>query len=110
MLIHQNATHFIDTKRQMPMMSLLRADPGQSGPGPADGAVCLAVGHTGAAPRRARIAAADAYSAMTADRPYHSPRSVSEAIAELHRCAGTQFDPVVVALVDELHTAVTTVP
>jgi HD-GYP domain-containing protein (c-di-GMP phosphodiesterase class II) len=49
------------------------------------------------------IAAADAFSAMTADRPYHAPKPVGEAIAELHRSAGTQLDPAVVAaLIDEL--------
>jgi putative nucleotidyltransferase with HDIG domain len=43
------------------------------------------------------VAAADAFSAMTADRPYSVPRSMPEAIAELSRCAGSHFDPVVVA-------------
>ena len=38
----------------------------------------------------------DAFSAMTVDRPYHKGRSVDEAIAELRRCAGTQFCPVMV--------------
>ena len=35
----------------------------------------------------------DAYSAMTVDRPYHRSRTTDEAVAELRRCAGTQFDP-----------------
>ncbi|WP_051807422.1 diguanylate cyclase [Actinoplanes subtropicus] len=49
------------------------------------------------------VAAADAYSAMTADRPYRSPRTTAEAIGELRDSAGTQLDPVVVAaLVEEL--------
>ena len=49
------------------------------------------------------VAAADAYSAMTADRSYHTARSVPEAIEELRRCAGSHFDPAVVAaLVAEL--------
>jgi diguanylate cyclase (GGDEF)-like protein len=39
------------------------------------------------------ILACDAYSAITTDRPYRSARSHSDAIAELARCAGTQFDP-----------------
>ena len=39
------------------------------------------------------IAVADAYSAMTLDRPYRSALSREEAIAELRRCAGTQLDP-----------------
>jgi HD-GYP domain-containing protein (c-di-GMP phosphodiesterase class II) len=35
----------------------------------------------------------DAFSAMTTDRPYRAARPVAEAIAELLRCAGTDFDP-----------------
>jgi diguanylate cyclase (GGDEF)-like protein/putative nucleotidyltransferase with HDIG domain len=40
---------------------------------------------------------ADAYDAMTTDRVYRSRLSHERAIAELERCAGTQFDPDVVA-------------
>jgi diguanylate cyclase (GGDEF)-like protein/putative nucleotidyltransferase with HDIG domain len=43
------------------------------------------------------LAVADAYEAMTADRPYRSALSADEARAELRRNAGTQFDPSVVA-------------
>ena len=39
------------------------------------------------------IAIADAYEAMTADRPYRKALSKDVAIAELKRCSGTQFDP-----------------
>ena len=39
---------------------------------------------------------ADAYDAMTSDRPYQPPLSPEHAFAELERCAGTQFDPRVV--------------
>ena len=39
----------------------------------------------------------DAYDAIVADRPYRRGRSAAEAMAELHRCAGAQFDPTVVA-------------
>jgi diguanylate cyclase (GGDEF)-like protein/putative nucleotidyltransferase with HDIG domain len=40
---------------------------------------------------------ADAYDAMTTERVYRSKLSHERAIAELERCAGTQFDPDVVA-------------
>ncbi len=42
------------------------------------------------------LAVADAYDAMITARPYRSPRTKKEAIAELRRCSGTQFDPLVV--------------
>ena len=49
-------------------------------------------------PLEARIiAVADAFEAMLADRPYRAGRSRAEALAELERCAGTQFDAEVVA-------------
>jgi diguanylate cyclase (GGDEF)-like protein len=44
------------------------------------------------------IAACDAYSAMTSDRPYRSARTPDEAVAELRRCADRQFDRTVVQL------------
>ena len=43
------------------------------------------------------ISVIDAYSAMTLDRPYHRAISAEEATAELERCAGSQFDPAMVA-------------
>ena len=51
------------------------------------------------------IAAADAYHAIRSDRPYRSGRSHLEAMRELRRCSGGQFDPRVVdALVASLDT------
>jgi len=47
-------------------------------------------------PLGARIlAVADAYDAMTSDRPYRSAMSREEAFSEIERCIGTQFDPVI---------------
>jgi HD-GYP domain-containing protein (c-di-GMP phosphodiesterase class II) len=39
------------------------------------------------------IAVADAFDSMTSTRSYRNARSVAEAVAELERCRGTQFDP-----------------
>ncbi len=48
-------------------------------------------------PLGARIlAVADSFDAMTSDRPYRAAMSAGKAIAEIKRCAGTQFDPAVV--------------
>jgi diguanylate cyclase (GGDEF)-like protein len=41
----------------------------------------------------------DAYDAMTSDRIYRRKRSSGAALAELERCAGTQFDPGIVAAI-----------
>jgi diguanylate cyclase (GGDEF)-like protein len=43
------------------------------------------------------VAVCDAYDAMVADRPYCDARADASAIDELMACAGTQFDPDVVA-------------
>ena len=42
------------------------------------------------------VSCADAYSAMTTDRSYRRALGHAAAVAELQRCAGTQFDPRVV--------------
>jgi diguanylate cyclase (GGDEF)-like protein len=47
------------------------------------------------------VGACDAFDAMTSDRSYRSAMSIEVAMAELDRCSGTQFDPVVVAAVHE---------
>lgn len=48
-------------------------------------------------PLGARIlAVVDAFTAMTEDRVYRPARSTDEAVAELIRCSGTDFDPTVV--------------
>jgi len=43
------------------------------------------------------IFVADAYDAITSDRVYSPRRSPAVALTELERCAGTQFDPTIVA-------------
>jgi HD-GYP domain-containing protein (c-di-GMP phosphodiesterase class II) len=49
------------------------------------------------------IFVADAYDAMTSERAYRQAVPKRDALAELERCAGTQFDPAVVkALMEEL--------
>jgi HD-GYP domain-containing protein (c-di-GMP phosphodiesterase class II) len=48
-------------------------------------------------PMGARIlAVADAFDAMTSDRPYREAMSFEEALNEIRRCTASQFDPVVV--------------
>jgi HD-GYP domain-containing protein (c-di-GMP phosphodiesterase class II) len=45
-------------------------------------------------PLEARVlGVADAFDAMTSDRPYRPALAVDDALAEVDRCAGTQFDP-----------------
>jgi putative nucleotidyltransferase with HDIG domain len=54
-------------------------------------------------PLEARVlAVADAFDAMTSDRPYRPALAREEAIAEVARCAGTQFDPEIVRVFLEL--------
>jgi diguanylate cyclase (GGDEF)-like protein len=42
------------------------------------------------------VAVCDAFDAMTTERPYREPVAEADAIQELRRCAGTQFDPMVI--------------
>lgn len=46
------------------------------------------------------IAVGDSFDAMTSERPYRAAMQPADALAELRRCAGTQFDPVVVDAFD----------
>jgi diguanylate cyclase (GGDEF)-like protein len=48
------------------------------------------------------IAVANAYMAMTVERPYQPARSQALALAELKRCAGSQFDPQMVDAIESL--------
>jgi putative nucleotidyltransferase with HDIG domain len=43
------------------------------------------------------VAVCDSYDAMTTTRAYRAAMPVADAVAELERCAGSQFDPRVVA-------------
>jgi HD-GYP domain-containing protein (c-di-GMP phosphodiesterase class II) len=54
-----------------------------------------------AIPVAARIVCVcDAFNAMTTNRPYRPAMPVEDALAELRACAGTQFDPEVVAALE----------
>jgi HD-GYP domain-containing protein (c-di-GMP phosphodiesterase class II) len=48
------------------------------------------------------IAVADAFDAMTSQRPYRSAMSREQALAEIHRCRGTQWDELVVDALDQV--------
>ena len=48
------------------------------------------------------ITVADAYEAMTGNRPYKHSSSHEQAMKELKRCSGTQFDPEVVAALEKV--------
>jgi HD-GYP domain-containing protein (c-di-GMP phosphodiesterase class II) len=48
------------------------------------------------------VSVCDAYNAMTTNRPYHAAISAADALAELRREAGRQFDPAVVAAFEPL--------
>ncbi len=48
------------------------------------------------------IAVADSFDAMTTDRPYHKGFTKEEAIDEIRRSSGTQFNPQIAAIIIEL--------
>ncbi len=75
------------------------------GKGYPDGLVAEAI------PLEARIVSvADAFDAMTSDRPYRKGLAPSVAIAELERYSGTQFDPsVVAAFLEAMRTGAVTI-
>jgi two-component system, cell cycle response regulator len=54
------------------------------------------------------IAACDAFTAMTHPRTYAPTMTSEQALAELHRCAGGQFDPQVVAVLSSVATDLVT--
>jgi diguanylate cyclase (GGDEF)-like protein len=56
------------------------------------------------------IAVCDAFTAMTLPRPYAAQLTVPEAIEELRRCAGTQFDPSIVDALANLIVGLTWPP
>lgn len=49
------------------------------------------------------ITVADAFEAMTADRPYRKGMKYDDAMQELLRCAGTQFDSNIVSAINKLY-------
>ncbi len=53
------------------------------------------------------IAVCDAFDAMVGDRPYREPMSPEQAMEELKRCAGSQFDR---SVVDVFEKVIATVP
>jgi len=54
-------------------------------------------------PIEARVlAVADAFDAMTNDRPYRRALTPAQALAEVRRCSGTQFDPRIAQVFVEL--------
>ena len=48
------------------------------------------------------IAICDAFDAMISKLPNSPSKTTGEALAELHRCAGAQFDPAIVTTFDRI--------
>jgi putative two-component system response regulator len=64
-----------------------------------------------AIPLGARIlAVADAFDAMTSDRPYRHALPAKESLAEIKRCSGSQFDPDIVKVFLKLFTPEGAIP
>ncbi len=56
------------------------------------------------------IAVADTFDAMTSDRPYRIGMRVREAVDEIIRCSGTQFDPKVVEIFVRIYASIPAIP
>lgn len=56
------------------------------------------------------LAVVDAYDAMKSTRPYKPAMCTDDAMAELRRCAGSQFDPAITNLFISLAPDITKVP
>lgn len=48
------------------------------------------------------IAVADSYGALTSQRPYRPAQDPKDAMAEIVRCSGTQFDPMIVRAFEQV--------
>ena len=48
-----------------------------------------------------------AFDAMTTKRPYRNPLTIQDALAEMKKCSGTQFDPEVVEVLSRVVHAMT---
>jgi HD-GYP domain-containing protein (c-di-GMP phosphodiesterase class II) len=53
------------------------------------------------------LAAADAFDAMTTERPYRDPMGIEEALQEMEAHSGTQFDPDVVGVLSRIVRSMT---
>ncbi|MCS7279167.1 MAG: HD-GYP domain-containing protein, partial [Thermodesulfobacteriaceae bacterium] len=53
------------------------------------------------------ISIADAFSAMVCERPYRKPLSFDEALEEIKKGAGTQFDPMLVNIFVNIYEEIT---
>ena len=56
------------------------------------------------------VAVCDAFDSMISDRPYAAARSTNDAVTELKRCSGSQFDPAVVDAFEQVFADRLTAP